>query len=178
MTDSPVPQLIDNIVAAAKEHPYFKARLDDDPVFYGRLVFDGPTNTKDPGDFLMIGVEDPDLPDASTSAETNEDFAHTGLDGERDVDGYITCAALSWNGDVDELALKTARDTAYGMTDAIAAMCRGNGEASDGHHNDGTFGVESLLWTSCSTSAALNQGRDAKAALALVVFRIYFRARI
>jgi hypothetical protein len=153
MATSVVPALIDALVAAAT------TALPD------VLVFDGIGVTDDPGDFLMVGVEDPDIEGAAFSADTKQDWAAVGTGAPRDEQGDITCVALSWNGDGDP---KAARDDAYAIAAALEDLLR----------DTPALGVPGLLWTSFGTSSQLSQAQGPDGASALLVFRINFRARI
>jgi hypothetical protein len=131
------------------------------------LVKDGFGVTDDPGDVLMIGVDDPDSPSNASSASAEQAWPHTGIDLDRDETGYITCAATSWNGD-GEAGQKAARDAVFAIADAVAALCRANP----------SLGVDGLLWTSYGTQADLQQGQDSNGAIALLTFRIDYQARL
>lgn len=152
MATSVIPALIDALVAQSTTAlPSVK-------------VYDGLAVTNDPGDFLMVGVEDPDLESAASSATAEQSWAHsTGT--SRDESGEITCAALSWNGDGN---LKTARDGVFAITAAVENLLR----------NDPDLGVAGLLWTSFGSTVELSQGQGDMGADALVVFKVAFRARI
>lgn len=158
MAVSVVPALIDALVAAANE----SADLVDVD------VYDGFGVSGDIGDFLMIGVDDPDRTDNASSASSEQDWHDAGIDGERDEIGDVTCAALSWNGDGSDAGQKTARDAVFAIAEALAAACRANP----------SLGVDSLLWTSYGTTTDLQQGQDANGAVALLIFRIHFQALI
>lgn len=153
MATSVLPALIDAVVAAARTN------------LPNVLVFDGVGVTDDPGDFLMIGVEDPDLEGAAFSADTRQDWAAAGTGAPRDEQGEITCAALSWNGDGNP---KAARDGAYAIAAAVEDLLRANP----------SLDVAGLLWTSFGSSSQLSQAQGSGGASALLVFRINFRARI
>jgi hypothetical protein len=153
MATSVVPALIDALVAQATT------------ALPSTLVFDGIGVTDDPGDFLMIGVEDPDIEGAAFSADTKQDWAAVGTGAPRDEQGDITCVALSWNGDGNP---KAARDGAYAIAAAVEDLLRANA----------SLGVSGLLWTSFGTSSQLSQAQGEGGASALLVFRINFRARI
>lgn len=149
---SVVPALIDALLAAAKtELP-------------STLVLDGFGVTDDPGDYLMIGVEDPDLEGFAFSADARQEWANVNH-LVRDESGDITCAALSWNGDGDQ---KAARDAVYATAGAVENLLRDNP----------SLGVAGVLWTGYGSSAQLMQNQDKHGAIALLVFRINFRARI
>lgn len=154
MATSVVPALIDALVTAAR------TALPD------ALVSDGIGATDDPGDFLMIGVEDPDIEGASFSADTRQDWANANYT-TRDEQGEITCVALSWNGDGPEGA-KAARDGAYAISAAVETLLRANP----------SLDVDGLLWTGFGSSSQLSQAQGSAGASALLVFRINFRARV
>lgn len=128
------------------------------------LVFDGFGLTEDPGDFLMIGVDDPDTQDSAYAADADQEWANANYTA-RDESGTITCAALSWNGDGNQ---KAARDAVYSMTAAVEDVLRA----------EPAMGIPVLLWSSFGTSQQLSQARDPQGAAAWLIFRIYFRARI
>lgn len=152
MATSVVPALIDALLALAN------ANLTD------VLVLDGYGQTDDPGDFLMIGIEDPDSDGAGFSADARQEWANANYTA-RDETGDITCVALSWNGDGDA---KLARDTAYGITSAL----------EDALRLTPSLGVEGLLWTGFGSTTQLSQAQGTGGASALLIFRISFRARI
>lgn len=153
MATSVIPDLIDALVAAATT------------ALPSVNVTDGIGVTDDPGDFLMIGVEDPDIEGAAFSADTRQDWAAVGTGAPRDESGEITCVALSWNGDGNA---KAARDGAYAITAEVEDLLRA----------DPDLGVSALLWTGFGSSSQLSQAQGDGGASALLVFRINFRARI
>lgn len=161
MATSVVPALIDALVAKTR------TALSPPSVVLAE-VYDGIGVTEDAGDSLSIGVDDPDSNVAANSASTSEDWANVGLDGQRDEDGTIACAAISWNGDVGDVAVKAARDAVYAIAAQVANTLRA----------DPTLGLTNVLWTSFGTSSELNQIQASEGSMALLTFRIYFRARI
>jgi len=152
MAVSVVPALIDALVAAAT------AALPN------VLVLDGMGATDDPGDYLMVGVDDPDTDGDAFSGDSQQKWAHA-TGSTRDELGQITCAAFSWNGNGDQ---KAARDSAYASVEALAAACRDSVD----------LGVDSIAWVDFGTDARLSQIQSDSGAAALVVFQIAFRARI
>lgn len=128
------------------------------------LVGDGWLVTADPGDYLMVGVEDPDVEGYAQSATSEQSWANSNYTS-RDEKGDVMCAALSWNGDGDARA---ARDAVYATLAAVEDMLRANP----------SLGVDDLLWTSFGQSQRLNQIQDNGGAVALVLFSIHFEARI
>lgn len=154
MATSVVPALIDALVSTATT------------ALPNTLVFDGIGVTDDPGNFLMIGVEDPDIEGAAFSSDAKQAWANANY-STRDEEGEITCAALSWNGNGYE-GVKAARDGAYAIAAAVENLLRANP----------SLGVDGLLWTGFGSSSQLSQAQDSQGASALLVFRINFRARI
>lgn len=151
-----VPALIDALV-----------QLADDAVGGGVVVSDGFAVTNDPGAYLQIGVEDPDLTGYTTSASATQRWATAGGTKSRDEEGDITCAALGWDGDGDP---KAARD---GALEAVITF----GEALRADPTVG--GVQGLLWTEFGSGFELNQAQTAEdGAVAQLLFRIHYRARI
>lgn len=130
-------------------------------------VFDSYGVSDDPGDFLMIGVDDPDAPTPADSATSTQDWGpFRASSSKRDEQGSLTCAALSWNGNAD---MKAARDAAFATAGAVSTLLR----------NDPTLGLApTLLWARFGSSLDLSQQQDEGGAQAVVVFRIAFQARI
>lgn len=112
MTTSVVPALLDALVEA------LTTALPD------VNVYDGFGLSDDPGDFLMVGVDDPDPQSSGESASSNrEQMAMTPTAAVYRETGTVTCAGFSWNGDADP---KIARDAVYAMADALDAEVRSN----------------------------------------------------
>jgi hypothetical protein len=152
MATSVIPALLDALIAAART------------ALPNLIVNDGFAVTNDPGDFLMIGVDDPDRPDAALAVTSQQDWAHANYT-TRDEEGDITCAALSWTGDTNQ---KISRDAVFATTTAVENLLRANP----------SLGLANLLWTSYGSSTQLSQWQDAEGSTALVVFQVHFRARI
>ena len=121
--------------------------------------------TEEPGDYLMIGVDNVLSPAPDTNgAHSEQDWAHaTGT--ARDEKGEITCAAYSWNGDDDP---KAAIDAAFATTAAVENMLRTNPSQ----------GVATVLWTSYGTGTDYSIQRGPDGASVVVVFKVFFKARI
>lgn len=155
MATSQIPAIIDALVTAAT------AALPSVD------VYDGFGNTEDPGNYLMVGVEDPNVTDAAFAASSSQSPATMSTSRSRDEAGSITCAALSWNGDDDP---KAARDSAFATAAAVATLLRttpGLGIAAGG-----------MLVTSYGEQQSLSQNRTEDGAMALLIFSIQFRARL
>ena len=153
MAVSVVPALIDALIAAASTAGVAN-------------VLDGVSLSGDAaaGDYLMIGVDDPDSEGDAFTGSSRQRWANSN-GRQRDEEGEITCAAYSWNGDGDQ---KAARDAAFVMVEALASACRATPD----------LGVANLLWTDFGSDTNLSQNQGDWGASALVVFTIAFRARI
>jgi hypothetical protein len=158
MATSVIPALIDALLTSAR------AALQQPEANPAVRVYDGFGLTEEPGDFLMIGVDDPDVETAANSANSEQEWPHVGH-VTRDERGEITCAAVSWNGDADP---KAARDGAYAITAELEDLLRA----------DPTVGVAGVLWTSFGTSTELTQQQDKDGASAILIFKVAFMARI
>ena len=85
------------------------------------LVLLGPGVTDDPGDYLMVGVLDPDDEDAVEVADVTQDPMAFGSTRPRREEGFIHLVARSRNGDLD---LQAALDAAAAVEEALAAVLR------------------------------------------------------
>ena len=155
MATSVVPALIDALVTQ------ITAALPNVRVYDGFGVSD------DPGDYLMVGVEDPESNNGE-AARADEEQATFGTTRPRQESGVIHMAALSWNGNGDQ---KAARDAAYATAAAVANTLRPNA-APD------VLGVTGLLGVGYGASTALEQAQDEFGAKAALRFDIAFKAFI
>jgi hypothetical protein len=128
-------------------------------------VLDGYGLTDDPGDYLMVGVEDPDS-DRATSAEGRQEWNGMGA-RSRLEEGTVTCIAMSWNGDAD---LSVARAAVKALT----------AEVEDHLRADPNLGatVPGLNWVGYGTRTELIQLQATDGACVMCVFDVAFRARI
>jgi hypothetical protein len=151
---SVVPSTIDALVAQVV--PYLPT---------GVRVFDGFGITEDAGvNVLMIGVDDADATNQAMSAEAFQKWANTG-NLRREEDGFITCAAVCWDGDA---VMKAARDGAYAIVSAVEQLCRTNP----------TLGIAGMITTSFGGRAILSQNQAEQGSIAVVIFRVNFVARL
>jgi hypothetical protein len=139
MTATIVLDIIDALVAQ------YRAALP------GATVFDGTGITEEPGDFVMVGVGDPDSNQAPTSADTSQEWAGLGAH-RRDEVGTVTCCAVSWNGESEGLG--------------------------DIHRADPTLGVASVMWTGFGERVTLTQIQADDGSSVIAYFEIQFKARI
>lgn len=152
---SVVPALIDALIAQAGA------------AVTTAKVYDGVGVTDDAGDYLMIGVEDPDSDDWTSAATTQRRFESVGGGANNDIteEGDIPCVALSWNGNGSQ---KQARDAVYAIAEALAGVCRTNP----------TLGVDRVMWTLYGSDGDLQYLQDDNGAAARLPFSIHFQALI
>ncbi len=130
----------------------------------GTQVLLGFGASDDPGDFLMVGVDDPNSPDPlAPSASGTQTWAGLGAN-HRDEDGTVTCAALAWTGDAD------ATEDAIARVKAIVAAVEAHITA------DPNLGgaVPGLLWVRPEGRTQLMLGGGQ----AMFVFDLAYRARL
>lgn len=80
------------------------------------FVIDGPgMDFGSEGDYLLVGVDDPDRQDAQDAAQASQTWPYAG-NLTRDERGSMMCVAYSWRGDTDQ---KTVRDAVYATAGAV-----------------------------------------------------------
>lgn len=153
MAASVVPALIDALVLAAE------AALPD------ALVLDGIGVTNDPGDYLMVGVDDPNDPEdieASTVTQSQMAFGST---RPRLEQGVIHMAARSIDGAGNQ---KAARDAVYAIQEALATALR----------TTDNLGISGGLTLGNGSNLRLVQNQDDSGATATLLYDIAFTAQI
>lgn len=155
MPTSAIPDIIDALVEQCST------------ALSGATVYDGFGVSDQAGDFLMVGVDDPNQPDAASSADSSQSPATLGTDRSRDETGSITCAALSSNGNSDQ---KAARDAVFAIAAGVADLCRANPSL-------GITGYP-LLVTGYGDDQRLIQNQYEDGADAILIFTVRFRARL
>lgn len=153
MATSIVPALL------AALHSTMTAALPDINVTYGVGI------TNDPGDWLMIGIQDPDA-DIPTGATGTEGQLAFGALRPRLETGTIYLTAFSWNGDADQ---KAACDAVYAIAGAVAATVRPADLA--------VAGLQTLGYAGDSTTT-LRLGQSDFGAIAELMFAVTFTAQI
>lgn len=128
-------------------------------------VYDGVGASNDPGNFLMVGVPDPDSEQTPTSAEASQEWAGLGARA-RDEAGSVTCCALAWNGETS--GLRDARSVIRGMLNTISAL----------HRDDPTIGIGAVMWTGLGQNIRIDQIQSDAGSMVLVVFDVMFKARV
>ncbi|MGD9693919.1 MAG: hypothetical protein AB7G17_14365 [Phycisphaerales bacterium] len=129
----------------------------------GVLVLDGVGVTNDPGDYLMIGVDDPTKP-VPTAITSTEEFGAFGSTRPRFENGSVFMTAFSWNGDADQEA---ARDAVYAIAGVLSDSVRPNDLA-----------VPGLMSLGFGESSELRQAQTEYGAGAELSFSVKFQAQI
>lgn len=131
-------------------------------------VADGNTPTGDPGDYLVIGAEDPDARGFEVAADSTQAYVYAGSTIRLQT-GDITCQAMSWNGDADQ---KAARTAVYAITAAVDEYLRANPDLGLRVEGD-----PRTLQVEYGTRETLSQATADFGAAALVVFSVHFESR-
>jgi hypothetical protein len=156
MTDtSAIPALRAALVANGR------IALPDIEVRYGYGVTDDPSH-----DVLMIGAIDPFSSQLDQTASSQQDWITTGVERARTEQGFISCIAMSWNGNGGEAGLQEATEGAFAISVAVESMLRANPAQ----------GIATLEWTSYGTSQELREIQDEDGSLAYVLFQVLFKA--
>lgn len=156
MATSAVPAVIDALVTLSR------AALP------GVTVIDGSgTDFGTAGNYLLIGVDDPDRLDSQFAADAEQSWGPIGNRARNEV-GNINCVAYSWTGNTDQ---KAVRDAAYATVAAVENLLR----------NDPTLGMPTVLLEGAQfgTTQQLAQSQvAATGSSARLNFQVHFSARI
>lgn len=153
MATSALPSVVDGLVTLST------AALPN------ALVLDGPGVTDDPGNFLMIGVEDPDIESAAFSADVSQE--RISMAGGRQESGTITCCALSWNGDGSNAGQKSARDAAFATVAVVENIVRVTSP---------TLGVSAVRKTELGERLTVSQAQGDTGSSCMVIFSVAYLA--
>ncbi len=133
----------------------------------GLQVHYGVGATDDPGDFLMIGVEDPDIDRAAFSATLRQDRATMG--GARFEMGSINCCALSWNGDGTDAGAQAALEAVFVTLGAVEALLR----------TAPTLGIDAVHKTEfAADDADISIAQSEAGASCMAIFSVAYKAQI
>lgn len=136
----------------------------------GVSVFDGFGVTADPGDFIMVGVEDPTATGAGFSATSSQTVGPFSTQRKRDETGTVTLVAYSSNGDASNAGQKVARTNAYAYMGVVEQLLRTNPNL------DIAAGGEFVA--QMGDSQQLSENQSANGADAVLIFNVAFFARI
>lgn len=150
-----VPATIDKLVALslATLGPLGVNVSDSDPI------------AMDVGDWLCIGVEDPEGPTPHHTADSSQEWSGATRALGLDETAFITCSAIAWSGDDD---VKTVRDRVYAILAGLTALIR----------EDPRLGIPGVVRIVVA-STDLTQGVAAEGGtFARLVFRLAVKARL
>ncbi len=134
----------------------------------GLQVNYGVGATDDPGDFLMIGVEDPEIDRAAFSATVRQERAAMG--GPRFEMGSINCCALSWNGDSTDAGAQAAVEAAFETLAAVETVLRTTAP---------TLGIDAVHTTLCAADDSdISIGQSTAGSSCMVIFSVAYKAQI
>lgn len=150
---SVIPDLIDALVAAGG-----LLGLD-------LTVTDGLPTVANSGTYLSVGVDDPGVTRAATSARSTTEWAGAALVNGLNEAGEVTCAAWSQRGDSDA---RQARDEVFVVHAALMAYVRSHVG----------LGVPGVWDTRVGGADEFSQNQTEYGAIAVLRFAVAFKARI
>jgi hypothetical protein len=134
----------------------------------GLQVHYGVGATDDPGDFLMVGVEDPDIERAAFSATIRQERA--GMGGPRFEMGSINCCALSWNGDGTNAGARAALEAVFDTLAAVETLLR---------ETEPTLGLDAVHKTEfAADDAEISIAQTEAGASCMAIFSVAYKAQI
>lgn len=135
----------------------------------GVAVYDGQGASEDPGNFVMIGVGDPNDSAATSSASGELEWAGLGHKSSKER-GSVSCCAVAWTGDSGNAAQKAVRQTVRDIVSAIETALRA----------DPNLGgvVPGLNWVRYSGSFDLDQLSASDGVAAVFRFEITYIASL
>lgn len=150
---SVIPDLIDALVALG------------DSLLVDVTTTDGLPLASNPGSYFAVGVDDPGVTHAATSAQSTADWAGASLANGMNEAGGVTCAAWATRGDGDP---KAARDDVFAIHTALLAYTR----------THVGLGVPGVWSTWIGGADEFVQIQDEGGASAILRFTFNFKARI
>ncbi len=138
----------------------FDSVLSNVNVTHGYMV------SEDPGNFLLVGVDDPDSSDRSPASEGSQKWAGLGANTSYE-EGTVACCALSWNGQGDLAA-------------ALASLAETTAAIESALRDDPNLGgqVPGLNWVKYGSRWRLEENQATDGAEALIFFELAFKARL
>lgn len=159
MAVSIVPTLIDALVTQSR------AALPD------VNVYDGYGVTNDYGDYLMVGVDDPDSSSYAPSMSQTQVMATAGTPRSRDEEGTVPNVIYCFTGDSGDAAQKAVRVSAYAALEAVAGILRADPSL-------GITAPAAQVMVCQIGTVTLDQLPDERGTAALITFTVAFMARI
>jgi hypothetical protein len=135
----------------------------------GTIVYDGPGVSNDPGNFLMVGVGDPDSNEPSESAAGTQEWSGLGAKAARES-GTVTCCALAWSGDTGDAAQQAARESVRDIVADVDLALRADPNLGGA--------VPGLMWVRYGRNYRLTQLSAGDGVAALLYFEVAYEARL
>ena len=130
-------------------------------------VYDGFGTSNDPGNFVMIGVDDPD---SATGRVAHGVQTYPLANGRsRNEEGRITSAAVAWVGDPD--GMRQARTDVFAITSVIENWLRSQGAPP-------VFGLPNALEIGFGDTIDYMQDSLSGGVVATVIFAVKYKVRI
>lgn len=149
---SAVPAIIDAVIALARANT-------------GATVYDGRGVSNEPGDYLMVGVDDAEKR-VQRAVNNAQSWPYAGSQ-TRQENGEVFCTARSGVGDAGDEGTKAARDAVYAVVADLENALKAQKDVGiDAFACEVTFGSRSEL----------TQSQDNTGAWAALTFRLAFQA--
>jgi hypothetical protein len=133
------------------------------------MVHDGLGVPGNPGNFLMVGVPDPDTEGPPESASGTQEWKGLGARAATE-EGAVTCCALAWSGDSGDEAQRAAREKVRDIVAGLDATLKADPNLG------GT--VPGLNWVRYGRNFGLTQLSDTDGVSAIFYFEIAYLASI
>lgn len=136
----------------------------------GTTVYDGQgAAADDTGNFLMVGIGDPNSQDPEVSAAGTQEWAAIGNRAGNE-EGTVHCCAVAWSGDIGSDAQQQVREDVRDIVADVDAALRADPNLG------GT--VPGLMWVRYGRNYSLEQISATDGVAAVFKFDIDYRARI
>jgi hypothetical protein len=134
------------------------------------IVYDGQGDSDDPGNFLMVGVDDPYAEGAVDSASGTQEWAGLGQRAAYEHGDAVWCCALARSGDSGSDAQRAAREAVRDLVAGVDATLKA----------DPNLGgkVPGLMWVRYGRNFTLKQVSDSNGVEAIFSFSIAYEARL
>lgn len=132
-------------------------------------VYDGQGATDDPGNFLMVGVSDPDEEGESEAATSTQEWNGLGHKAATEL-GAVSCCALAWRGEVGSDAQRQVREDVRDLVAGVDSALKADPNLG------GT--VPGLNWVRYGATNTLRQFSGSEGVRAVFYFEIAYRAHI
>lgn len=129
-------------------------------------TYDGTGVSEDPGGYLQVGVEDPDVDGWQAAATSVIDWAHANNTAVND-EGTAMITIKRWNGGAKNADQKAARDAVRADLETLSTLIR----------QDPTLGLGPVLWSARISAVALDQIQDGNGSAARLRCQIAYKGQ-